>query len=183
MARLVEDLSAAIAGAFESDQYRNRHREIEAELAERQEQALNELGERARGEGIAFIRTPGGFGFGPLNKAQDGIMEPEQVRRYMDNDVIEIAPLAFMRGRTLNNACIIMDEGQNATIAQTKMFLTRMGNNSRVVVTGDLTRPTCPRRSAAGWPTRCIDCGTSRGWRSSTSTRATSSATRSSRGS
>ena len=77
-------------------------------------------------------------------------MEPEQVRRYMENDIIEIAPLAFMRGRTLNNACIIMDEGQNATVAQTKMFLTRMGNNSHVVVTGDLTQTDLPKTIRSG---------------------------------
>lgn len=86
----------------------------------------------------------------PLFDALNDIMEPEQVRKYMDNDVIEIAPLAFMRGRTLNNACIIMDEGQNATIAQTKMFLTRMGNNSRVIVTGDLTQTDLPRTIRSG---------------------------------
>jgi phosphate starvation-inducible PhoH-like protein len=86
----------------------------------------------------------------PLFDALNDIMEPEQVRRYMDNDVIEIAPLAYMRGRTLNNACIIMDEGQNATIAQTKMFLTRMGNNSRVIVTGDLTQTDLPRTIRSG---------------------------------
>ena len=86
----------------------------------------------------------------PLFDALNDIMEPEQVRRYMDNDVIEIAPLAFMRGRTLNNACIIMDEGQNATVAQTKMFLTRMGNNSRMIVTGDLTQTDLPKTIRSG---------------------------------
>jgi len=86
----------------------------------------------------------------PLFDALNDIMEPEQVRRYMDNDVIEIAPLAFMRGRTLNNSCIIMDEGQNATVAQTKMFLTRMGMNSRVVVTGDLTQTDLPKTIRSG---------------------------------
>jgi phosphate starvation-inducible PhoH-like protein len=86
----------------------------------------------------------------PLFDALNDIMEPEQVRRYMENDIIEIAPLAFMRGRTLNNACIIMDEGQNATVAQTKMFLTRMGNNSRVVVTGDLTQTDLPKTIRSG---------------------------------
>jgi lon-related putative ATP-dependent protease len=81
MARLVEDLSAAIAAAFETDEYRNRHREIETELAERQEHALNELGARARAGGIALVRTPSGFGFGPFNKAGDGVMEPEEFAR------------------------------------------------------------------------------------------------------
>jgi len=78
MARLVEDLAAAIAAAFETDEYRNRHREIETELAERQERALNDLGERARADGIALVRTPSGFGFGPFSKAGDGVMEPEE---------------------------------------------------------------------------------------------------------
>lgn len=86
----------------------------------------------------------------PLFDALNDIMEPEQVRRYMENDIIEIAPLAYMRGRTLNNACIIMDEGQNATVAQTKMFLTRMGNNSRVIVTGDMTQTDLPKTIRSG---------------------------------
>src|SRR5437763_8385993 len=86
----------------------------------------------------------------PLFDALNDIMEPEQVRRYMDNDIIEIAPLAYMRGRTLNNACIIMDEGQNATVDQTKMFLTRIGNNSRVIVTGDLTQTDLPKTIRSG---------------------------------
>jgi len=86
----------------------------------------------------------------PLFDALNDIMEPEQVRKYMDNDVIEIAPLAYMRGRTLNNSVIIMDEAQNATVPQTKMFLTRMGNNSRVVVTGDLTQTDLPKTIPSG---------------------------------
>jgi lon-related putative ATP-dependent protease len=81
MARLVEDLGAAIAAAFETEEYRNRHREIELELVERQERAINALGERARAQSIALIRTPSGFGFGPMNKAQDGVMEPEEFAR------------------------------------------------------------------------------------------------------
>lgn len=86
----------------------------------------------------------------PLFDALNDIMEPEQVRRYMENDIIEIAPLAYMRGRTLNNACIIMDEGQNATVAQTKMFLTRMGYNSKVIVTGDMTQTDLPSTIRSG---------------------------------
>ena len=86
----------------------------------------------------------------PLFDALNDIMEPEQVRKYIDNDVIEIAPLAYMRGRTLNNSVIIMDEAQNATVPQTKMFLTRMGNNSRVVVTGDLTQTDLPKTIPSG---------------------------------
>ncbi|CAN5726693.1 PhoH family protein [soil metagenome] len=76
----------------------------------------------------------------PLLDALRDLMDFDQLRRYMGNDLIEIAPLAYMRGRTLNDAVIIMDEGQNATISQMKMFLTRMGTNARIVVTGDTTQ-------------------------------------------
>src|SRR5437773_9566613 len=76
----------------------------------------------------------------PLFDALNDMMEPEQVKRYMDNDIIEIVPLAFMRGRTLNNSVIILDEGQNCTVGQMKMFLTRMGNGSKIIVTGDITQ-------------------------------------------
>ncbi|MBX9585151.1 MAG: PhoH family protein [Gemmataceae bacterium] len=106
------------------------------------------------GERLGFL--PGDFAakvnpyLRPLFDALNDIMDPDAVRRYMDNDVIEIAPLAYMRGRTLNNACIIMDEGQNATVPQMKMFLTRMGNNSRVVVTGDLTQTDLPKAIPSG---------------------------------
>lgn len=78
MARLVEDLSAAIAAAFETDEYRNRHQEIHAELEERHEHAINEIGEKARAQGIALVRTPSGFGFGPFNEKRDAVMEPEE---------------------------------------------------------------------------------------------------------
>src|SRR5438477_11398266 len=63
----------------------------------------------------------------PLFDALNDMMEPEQVKRYMENDIIEIVPLAFMRGRTLNQAVIILDEGQNTTVPQMKMFLTLIG--------------------------------------------------------
>jgi len=78
MERLVEDLRSAIPAAFETDEYRNRRREIETELAERQERALSEIGERARAQGVALIRTPSGFGFGPMGK--DTVMSPEEYR-------------------------------------------------------------------------------------------------------
>jgi lon-related putative ATP-dependent protease len=77
MSRLVEDLSAAIAAAFETDEYRNRHREIETGLAERQERAISEIGERAKELGIALVRTPSGFGFAPMNRERTGVMDPE----------------------------------------------------------------------------------------------------------
>ncbi len=65
---------------------------------------------------------------------------PERTQRYIEDRVIEIAPLAFMRGRTLDKAFIILDEGQNATYAQLKMFLTRIGVSSRCIITGDLSQ-------------------------------------------
>jgi phosphate starvation-inducible PhoH-like protein len=86
----------------------------------------------------------------PLFDALNDMMEPEQVKRYMDNDIIEIVPLAFMRGRTLNQAVIILDEGQNTTIPQMKMFLTRMGNGSKIIVTGDITQVDLPKQTRSG---------------------------------
>jgi len=86
----------------------------------------------------------------PLFDALNDMMEPEQVKRYMENDIIEIVPLAYMRGRTLNHAVIILDEGQNTTIAQMKMFLTRMGNDSKIIVTGDVTQVDLPRQTRSG---------------------------------
>jgi phosphate starvation-inducible protein PhoH and related proteins len=86
----------------------------------------------------------------PLFDSLNDMMEPEQVRRYMENDVIEIAPLAYMRGRTLNQACIILDEGQNTTVPQMKMFLTRMGHGSKIIVTGDITQLDLPHTVRSG---------------------------------
>ena len=86
----------------------------------------------------------------PLLDALHDLMDYDQIRRYMDNDLIEIAPLAYMRGRTLNDAVIILDEGQNATVPQMKMFLTRMGQNARIVVTGDITQVDLPPGTRSG---------------------------------
>lgn len=86
----------------------------------------------------------------PLLDALHDLMPYDQIRRYMDNDLIEIAPLAYMRGRTLNDAAIILDEGQNATVSQMKMFLTRMGQDSRIVVTGDVTQVDLPPATPSG---------------------------------
>jgi phosphate starvation-inducible PhoH-like protein len=86
----------------------------------------------------------------PLLDALHDLMDYDQIRRYMGNDLIEIAPLAYMRGRTLNDAVIILDEGQNATVPQMKMFLTRMGQNARIVVTGDITQVDLPPTSVSG---------------------------------
>jgi phosphate starvation-inducible PhoH-like protein len=86
----------------------------------------------------------------PLFDGLNDMMEAEQVKRYTENDIIEIAPLAFMRGRTLNHAVIILDEGQNTTISQMKMFLTRMGNGSKIIVTGDVTQVDLPRTMRSG---------------------------------
>lgn len=86
----------------------------------------------------------------PLLDALHDLMDYDQIRRYMGNDLIEIAPLAYMRGRTLNDAVIILDEGQNATVPQMKMFLTRMGQNARIVVTGDITQVDLPQETVSG---------------------------------
>jgi phosphate starvation-inducible PhoH-like protein len=86
----------------------------------------------------------------PLLDALHDLMDYDQIRRYMGNDLIEIAPLAYMRGRTLNDAMIILDEGQNATVPQMKMFLTRMGQNARIVVTGDITQVDLPQGTTSG---------------------------------
>jgi phosphate starvation-inducible PhoH-like protein len=86
----------------------------------------------------------------PLLDALHDLMDYDQIRRYMGNDLIEIAPLAYMRGRTLNDAVIILDEGQNATVPQMKMFLTRMGQNARIVVTGDITQVDLPPGTISG---------------------------------
>jgi phosphate starvation-inducible PhoH-like protein len=86
----------------------------------------------------------------PLYDALGDLLEFTQIQRYRDQDVIEIVPLAFMRGRTLDNAFIILDEGQNTSAAQMKMFLTRMGRNSKIVVTGDVTQTDLPRGKESG---------------------------------
>lgn len=86
----------------------------------------------------------------PLLDAMNDMLDFDQVRRYLSNDVIEIVPLAFMRGRTLNDTFIILDEGQNTTITQMKMFLTRMGVDSRIVVTGDATQNDLPSATRSG---------------------------------
>ncbi|MGI9458119.1 MAG: PhoH family protein [Aeoliella sp.] len=86
----------------------------------------------------------------PLLDALGEMMDYDQVKRYMADDVIEVVPLAYMRGRTLNNAFIIMDEAQNTTVSQMKMFLTRMGANSRVVVSGDTSQVDLPSHTRSG---------------------------------
>jgi phosphate starvation-inducible PhoH-like protein len=86
----------------------------------------------------------------PLYDALEDIMPSDWVRRSLESRTIEIAPLAYMRGRTLGDAFVILDEAQNATTAQMKMFLTRIGVNSKVVITGDKTQIDLPRREDSG---------------------------------
>ena len=86
----------------------------------------------------------------PLYDALDDMIPADKLGYYMTTRTIEIAPLAYMRGRTLDNAFIILDEAQNATQPQLRMFLTRMGPNAKVIVTGDLTQIDLPRRSMSG---------------------------------
>ena len=86
----------------------------------------------------------------PLYDALEDMMPMDRVRRALEDQSIEIAPLAYMRGRTLSDAFVILDEAQNATTAQMKMFLTRLGLNSRVVITGDKTQIDLPRTDDSG---------------------------------
>ncbi|MDD4802694.1 MAG: PhoH family protein [Syntrophomonas sp.] len=86
----------------------------------------------------------------PLYDGLFDIMGLEQTQRYLDKNIIEIAPLAFMRGRTLNNAFIILDEAQNTTPQQMKMFLTRLGFGSQAVITGDITQVDLPKEEHSG---------------------------------
>jgi phosphate starvation-inducible PhoH-like protein len=86
----------------------------------------------------------------PLYDALDEMMPQERVQKALETRVIEIAPLAYMRGRTLGDAFVILDEAQNATNAQMKMFLTRLGVNSKTVITGDKTQIDLPRREESG---------------------------------
>jgi phosphate starvation-inducible PhoH-like protein len=86
----------------------------------------------------------------PLYDALDEMMPFERVQKALEQRVIEIAPLAFMRGRTLGDAFVILDEAQNATTMQMKMFLTRLGVNSKIVITGDKTQVDLPNRETSG---------------------------------
>jgi phosphate starvation-inducible PhoH-like protein len=86
----------------------------------------------------------------PLFDALHDMIDPEKVSQHIDRGVIEIAPLAFMRGRTLNDSFVILDEAQNTTPEQMKMFLTRLGFGSRMVVTGDITQVDLPREQQSG---------------------------------
>ncbi len=86
----------------------------------------------------------------PLYDALFDMMEPEKVAKYIERGIIEIAPLAFMRGRTLNDSFIILDEAQNTTSEQMKMYLTRLGFNSKTVITGDITQIDLPPGKISG---------------------------------
>ena len=86
----------------------------------------------------------------PLYDSMNSCVSLETVHKLTENGIIEIAPLAYMRGRTLNNAAVILDEAQNTTTEQMKMFLTRMGENSKVFITGDITQIDLPKRYNSG---------------------------------
>ncbi len=86
----------------------------------------------------------------PLYDALEDMIPSAKLREYMDGNVIQIAPLAFMRGRTLNDAIIVLDEAQNTTTHQIKMFLTRLGMGSKMIVTGDITQIDLPRSTTSG---------------------------------
>ena len=86
----------------------------------------------------------------PLYDALEDMIPPMKLREYMENKVIQIAPLAFMRGRTLSDAIIILDEAQNTSVPQIKMFLTRLGTNAKMIVTGDMTQIDLPPTQQSG---------------------------------
>jgi phosphate starvation-inducible PhoH-like protein len=86
----------------------------------------------------------------PLYDALDDMIPAEKLKFYLENRTIEIAPLAFMRGRTLDNCFVILDEAQNATDMQLKMFLTRMGPSAKFIVTGDVTQIDLPKKQQSG---------------------------------
>lgn len=106
------------------------------------------------GESLGFL--PGDFKekvdpyLKPLYDALEDMLPFESLKKYLDQQTIEILPLAFMRGRTLNNAFVILDEAQNTTFVQMKMFLTRLGKNSRAVITGDITQIDLPSKKQSG---------------------------------
>lgn len=106
------------------------------------------------GESLGFL--PGDFKdkidpyLKPLYDSLDDMIPSEKLRAYLEKGIIEIVPLAYMRGRTLNNAFVILDEAQNATAMQMKMFLTRLGANSRAIITGDITQIDLPVKQTSG---------------------------------
>lgn len=86
----------------------------------------------------------------PLYDALEEMIPPAKLQEYMDSNIIQIAPLAFMRGRTLNDAVVILDEAQNTTSSQIKMFMTRMGQNTKMIITGDCTQIDLPYSQKSG---------------------------------
>jgi len=106
------------------------------------------------GESLGFL--PGDFQekidpyLRPLYDALDDMIPSEKLKGYIEKSIIEIVPLAYMRGRTLNNAFVILDEAQNATDVQMKMFLTRLGANSKAIITGDITQIDLPSKTISG---------------------------------
>ena len=86
----------------------------------------------------------------PLYDALNDMIPPAKLQKYIEEGTVQIAPLAYMRGRTLDNAFVILDEAQNTTLPQIKMFLTRMGRNAKFIVTGAVTQLALPRRSDSG---------------------------------
>jgi phosphate starvation-inducible PhoH-like protein len=106
------------------------------------------------GESLGFL--PGDFKekidpyLRPLYDALEEMLPRELLRKYMEQRIIEVIPLAYMRGRTLNNAFVILDEAQNSTSMQMKMCLTRLGVNSRAIINGDITQVDLPKSSLSG---------------------------------
>ena len=91
----------------------------------------------------------------PLYDSMEAVISPATIKRLEDSGAIEIAPLAYMRGRSIHNACVILDEAQNTTQAQMKMFLTRIGENSCAIITGDVSQIDLPKASQSGLVQAC----------------------------
>jgi phosphate starvation-inducible PhoH-like protein len=106
------------------------------------------------GESLGFL--PGDFRekidpyLRPLYDALNDMLPTDQLKSYIEKNIVEIVPLAYMRGRTLHNAYVILDEAQNATSMQMKMYLTRLGPNSKAIITGDITQIDLPSRAESG---------------------------------
>ena len=132
----------AVATAVEALKEQRIHKMVLVRPAVEAGESLGYLPEDLRAKINPYLR--------PLLDELREMLDYEQVRRYMEDDVIEVVPLAYMRGRTLNDAFIILDEAQNTTVSQMKMFLTRMGERSKVVVSGDTSQIDLPPHAKSG---------------------------------
>ncbi|MDR3128536.1 MAG: PhoH family protein [Bifidobacteriaceae bacterium] len=158
---VIEDniVTIAVGPAGTGKTFLAMSRAVDALLSKRVERIILTRPAVEAGERLGFL--PGDLAskidpyLRPLYDALNMIIEPASVNRLIEDNVIEVAPLAYMRGRTLNNSFIILDEAQNTSNEQMKMFLTRLGTNSKMVVTGDLTQIDLLKPASSGLITAC----------------------------